>query len=172
MHDYQQMIKHCLTGVASAISLLMLAACSTASHDELHGDERISATTTGVPTEQPEAFNQTLKGYMAELGQYMDDVYRFWDSRSMYDVALERLDAMVEIHDRCLELYPRYLESHSVVAYRTQQEDFGNYLRTSRKLTLALKEAIITKNDTQIWEAFAKLDQNRRDAHSAFGNAW
>ena len=42
---------------------------------------------------------------MAELGQYMDDVYRFWDSKTMHVVSLQRLNMMIEIYDRVLDIY-------------------------------------------------------------------
>ena len=145
----------------------LFSACATHSPKE---NGRIPEATT-VAAEEPPVFQQTLKGHMAELGQYMDDVYRFWDSRSMHDLALERLDAMLEIDDRCLELYPTYLESHSIAAYRTEAERFENYLLRSRELTAALKAAVESKDDARILKAFGDLDQNRRDAHSAFGEA-
>lgn len=121
---------------------------------------------------EPPPFKQTLKGYMAELGQYMDDVYRFWDSNSMHEVSLQRLDQMLEIHDRVLEIYPSYLKDHDVEEYRAQNALFEEYLHRSRKLTLELKNAVISKEDDKITEAFGNLDQNRRNAHSDFGRAF
>lgn len=167
MQASSKMIKFVQQVSVWAFCSCLLSACAMHSPKE---NERIPETTT-VATDEPPAFQQTLKGYMAELGQYMDDVYRFWDSQSMHELALERLDAMLEIHNRCLELYPSYLESHSIVAYRTEAERFENYLLRSRELTAALKAAVESKDDARILKAFGDLDQNRRDAHSAFGEA-
>ena len=108
---------------------------------------------------------------MAELGQYMDDVYRFWDSKTMHELSLQRLDMMVAIHDQVLEIYEDYLDEHSIIKYRTQHGSFEKYLRDSQRLTLQLKQAVESKNDDQIMQAFGELDQNRRDAHSDFGEA-
>ena len=78
-------------------------------------------------------FKQTLKGHMAELG-YMDDVYRFWD-KTMHVVSLQRLNMMIEIHDRVLDIYQDYLKKHSITKYRTQNTVFEEYL-LSREGTL------------------------------------
>ena len=56
---------------------LVLSACT---HTRAINEGKIK------PTEPP-PFQQTIKGYMAELGQYMDDVYRFWDSKTMHEVS-------------------------------------------------------------------------------------
>ena len=108
---------------------------------------------------------------MAELGQCMDDVYRFWDSKTMHETAIQRLDSMLEIHDHCLQLYTDYLDNHSIEDYRTQHTTFQNYLLNSKALTRELKEAVLSKDDARIIEAFGNLDQNRRNAHSHFGRA-
>ena len=126
---------------------------------------------TGSADADPPVFKQTLKGHMAELGQYMDDVYRFWDSKTMHVVSLQRLNMMIEIHDRVLDIYQDYLKKHSITKYRTQNTVFEEYLLESRRLTLELKAAIENKDDELIAKTFGDLDQNRRDAHSAFGEA-
>ncbi|MEO0508658.1 MAG: hypothetical protein AAF065_02220 [Verrucomicrobiota bacterium] len=135
----------------------------------------LSCRTVSESSEQadtkPPPFQQTLKGYMAELGQYMDDVYRFWDSKTMHETALERLDEMVEIHDSVLEIYADYLDDHSIIEYQTQHAAFQTYLEKSRQLTLELKKAIQSMDDSLILKAFGDLDQSRRDAHSHFGEA-
>ncbi|GEM_PF-5232654 len=128
-------------------------------------------TSAVPPPDAPPVFEQSLKGYMAELGQCMSDVYRFWDRDSMRELTLQRLDRMLEIHSQLLEIYPSYLEQHSIEAYRNQQDAFEQYLKQSRSLTQNLKEAVLRQNPTEIEQAFTKLDQNRRNAHSAFGQA-
>ena len=78
---------------------------------------------------------------------------------------------MLEIHDRCLEIYTDYLNAHSIEEYRNEHEVFRNYLLKSKELTYALKLAVERQDDDLITKAFGDLDQNRRNAHSHFGRA-
>lgn len=106
---------------------------------------------------------------MAELGQYMDDVYRFWDSSSMQDVAIQRLDQMLIIHDECILIYKDYLLSREDEELSSEADKFEKYLQKSKALTIKLREAIESGDPDAVKEALDKLDRNRRNAHSVFG---
>lgn len=119
--------------------------------------------------DQESPFQPSFAGLMAELGQYMDDVYRFWDSQSMRDTSIERLEQMIEIHDQCLAIYNEYLATLGDDTLKAQSERFKRYLLKSKELTIRLKEAVQSGDGEAVKEALHHLDQNRRKAHSTFG---
>lgn len=153
---------------ASILLSLFLSGCAHTEHSHTV-PQPAAAVATEAEEEAPILFTPTMAGYMAELGQYMDDVYRFWDSNSMHEVAIQRLDLMIQIHDDCLEIYEDYMDIYDDPAVRSQTEAFKDYLVKSKALTIDLKEAVLSRDDEQIKEAFNNLDMNRRDAHSVFG---
>jgi len=121
------------------------------------------------PASSGYVFRQSLPGYMAEMGQCMDDVYRFWDDAFMRDIAMDRVDYMLEIHDSCLVIFQDYLAGRDDPDLASESKRFEEYLKQSRKLTLALRVALARGDEIEIKEALDKLDKNRRDAHSVFG---
>lgn len=135
----------------------------------VHTETEVHKLEVSGSTAPTEKFYQTMAGYMAELGQYKDDVYRFWDNGSTYEIALQRLDLMVEIHDSCLLIYEDYLVELDDPVLSKQGDLFKDYLIKSRQLTKELKKAILTKDQDKIEAAFKALDRNRRNAHTTFG---
>lgn len=159
--------RYTLSTISFAISFLLHQGCisnNTTISRKINGD---SAAYDQIEEEAP--FQQSMVGYMAELGQYMDDVYRFWDSSSMQDVAIQRLDQMLIIHDECILIYKDYLLSREDEELSSEADKFEKYLQKSKALTIKLREAIESGDPDAVKEALDKLDRNRRNAHSVFG---
>ena len=43
---------------------------------------------------------------MAEMEQYLNDIFRFYDDESMHSVLIERIDLVIGFHDGYKELDP------------------------------------------------------------------
>ena len=113
--------------------------------------------------------SRSIKSYMAEMEEYFNDVFRFYDDESMQGMVLEQIDLVIKYHDGYIGQDPEMF-SYQPEAVREELRYLYKYhTLKSKRLFQELKAAIIEKDYEEIKSLIVQLDENRRDSHTIFG---
>ena len=112
---------------------------------------------------------RSIKSYMAEMEQYLNDVFRFYDDESMHTVLMERIDLVIQYHDGYIKNDPDFFEKIPRSMHSEMRHLYKYHTLKSKRLFQELKTAIANEDYPQVEEILDQLDQNRRDSHTIFG---
>ena len=138
---------------------LCLSACTTTS--------QVGESDSGASSFSTEG--RSIKSYMAEMEQYLNDVFRFYDDESMHTVLMERIDLVIQYHDGYIKNDPDLFEKMPGSMHSEMRHLYKYHTLKSKRLFQELKTAITVKDYSQVEEILNQLDQNRRDSHTIFG---
>ena len=112
---------------------------------------------------------RSIKSYMAELEQYLNDAYRFYDDVDFKTTLVERLDLAIQFHDGFIDQTPRMFDDLPESRKAEMIELYRYHTLKSKRLFEELKAAIIQEDYDTVKKVLNQLDANRRKSHTIFG---
>ncbi|WOO40235.1 hypothetical protein [Rubellicoccus peritrichatus] len=142
------------------VSLITLNGCSTKVQDN---------TSVHPTTNVMDSNDRSIKSYMAEMEQYLNDVYRFYDDPEMRETLLERIGLILEFHDQFIDSTPEVFNKMPPNWVTEYKHLYRYHVLKSKRLFSELKTAIEENNFDQVEKVLDQLDENRRNSHTIFG---